>query len=353
MITPPNETIAKLSEADWENTPIPVQRLVMNLLERVEHLEQQVQQLQNENRELRAENAQLRAENAQLKQENAQLKLENQGLREQLARNSQNSSQPPSQDPPRKFTPKTKPKSKKRRGGQPGHVGHERKLYPPEQCQSIEQHYPSHCIDCGQPLQGEDPAPVRLQIVDIPPLEPLVVEHRFHARVCTCCGQSTRAFEEAIVNGSGYGERLSAVVALLSSESRQSHAMVQRLLLELFEIELSIGSINRLRQEMSEAVAEVVTEAHQYVQQQPTVGSDETSFTQGNGDGQNPTKKQGWLWVLVTPLVCYFQVSLSRAQTAAQALIGTPFLGNLISDRYPREKGSRIEVPLPRERDLG
>ncbi|MCU0552697.1 MAG: hypothetical protein MUC48_25490 [Leptolyngbya sp. Prado105] len=34
-----------------------------------------------------------------------------------------------------------------------------------------------------------------------------------------------------------------------------------------------------------------------------TLGSDETSFTQGNGDAQNPTKKQGWLWVLVTPSV--------------------------------------------------
>jgi regulator of replication initiation timing len=341
MKPPSDHSVANVSEADWENTPIPVKRLVLNLLERVERLEQQVQELREENQQLRTENEQLKLENQQLKlenqqlrEENGQLRLENQQLREQLGRNSQNSSQPPSQDAPRKFTPKAKKKSDKRRGGQPGHPGHERKLYPPQQCQSIEQHYPSHCINCGQSLSGEDPQPVRIQIVEIPPLVPIVREHRFHARVCTCCGQGTRAFDEAIVNGSGSGERLSALVALLSSEYRQSHAMVQRLLLEVFDVELSIGSINQLRQEISEAVAQTVKQAHQYVQQQPTLGSDETSFTQGNGDAQNPTKKQGWLWVLVTPLVCYFQVYLSRAQTAAQQLIGTSFTGRVISDRY-------------------
>jgi len=41
---------------------------------------------------------------------------------------------------------------------------------------------------------------------------------------------------------------------------------------------------------------------------------DETSYEQGNADGQNPDHRQGWLWVMVTPWVCYFQVFLSRSQ---------------------------------------
>jgi hypothetical protein len=170
--------------------------------------------------------------------------------------------------------------------------------------------------------------------VELPPLEPVVSEHRFHALECDCCGTWTRAFEPKIVNGKGYGARLSALVGLLSGEYRQSHPMVVRLLSEVFGIEISVGSINQLRCEISDAIATPVAAAKTYVQAAPTVGSDETSFKQGNGDGQNPSGKQGWLWVLVTPWVCYFAVALSRAQSVAIELLGATFSGNLITDRY-------------------
>jgi transposase len=77
-----------------------------------------------------------------------------------------------------------------------------------------------------------------------------------------------------------------------------------------------------------------VQDAQVYVQQQPTVGSDETGFRQGNGDGANASEKRSWLWVLVTPYVCYFQVFLSRSQAVAQTLLGSTFSGNVVTDRY-------------------
>jgi len=302
-----------ISGADWERTPISVKRLVKGLSERIERLEQKLEEL---------------------RWENQQFRIENQHLRERLNRNSSNSSQAPSQDGPGDFKAQPKEKSGRARGGQPGHQGHPRKLYPPEQCQQIKEHYPDRCWRCGRTLSGEDPEPQRCQIVELPPLVPIVTEHRFHALGCACCGERTRAFEAEIVNGSGYGERLTALVGLFSGEYRQSHPMVERLLKEVFEVEISVGSINRLRQEMSEAVAEPVLQAQVYLQQQPTVGSDETSFRQGNADGKNPTGTRGWLWVLVTPLVCYFQVLLSRSQAAAKTMLGEAFSGNVISDRY-------------------
>ena len=36
----------------------------------------------------------------------------------------------------------------------------------------------------------------------------------------------------------------------------------------------------------------------------------------------------------MTPLVCYFQVLLSRSQTAAQTMLGSTFAGYVNSDRY-------------------
>lgn len=111
---------------------------------------------------------------------------------------------------------------------------------------------------------------------------PIVIEHRLHALSCAHCGETTRSPLPLLsVHPGGYGERLSAVVALLSGTYRQSHQQVKTCLAALFGIEMSTGSINRLRREVSEALAEAV------------IHRDETGFRQGNSDGQNAAKKPG------------------------------------------------------------
>jgi len=284
--------LSEIGEADWEKTPESVKQLIGRLGERIATLEEQVQ------------------------------------------RNSKNSSQPPSQDTPQGFKAPPKPRSKRARGGQVGHAGHEQQFYRPEDCAAIQEHYPSHCCVCGEKLNGTDAAPQRCQTVEIPPLRPIVVEHRFHALDCPKCGEKTRAYEAEIVDGRRYGDRLCALVGILSGEYRQSHRMVVRMLAEIFEIEMSVGSVGRLRQDISQAVAVPVAAAQAYVQQQGQVSVDETSFQQGNGDGGNPQGTQGWLWVVVTALVCYFQVQLSRSAAAAQTVLGSGFSGYVNSDRY-------------------
>jgi transposase len=302
-----------ISPEDWEQTPESVKRLVKNLSGQVEQLSHRFGALERQYEELKAEN---------------------QLLTEQVKQNSKNSSKPPSQDAAKGFKAKTKEKSKKKPGGQPGHEGHERPLYPIEQCQEVKEHYPDCCIECGAGLMGEDSDPYRVQIVEIPKVVPQVSEHRFHCLECQACGTLTRAWDEAMINGSGYGERVVAHVAVLSGQYRQSHQMVQELMDELFGVKLSVGSINRLRQESSDAVAQVVEAAHQYVQSQAQVNIDETSFAQGNGDGKNPNRRQGWLWVVVTPLVSYFSVLLGRSQAMCEQLLGEAFAGMVGSDRF-------------------
>ena len=104
--------------------------------------------------------------------------------------------------------------------------------------------------------------------------------------------------------------------------------------IEGFGITLSRGSINRARKEMSDSVLPAVTEARDYALKQPVVNCDETGFSQGNQDGLNPSKRRGWLWVVVTPLVTFFTVTLSRSKAAAQQILGEDFDGYLGSDRY-------------------
>ena len=298
--------LEQISVQDWEKTPVSVKKLLTEMVQQIEKLEKQ------------------QAEVLALQQQ----------LLEKVNRTSKNSSSPPSQDPPGFKKKPKKQKSRKKRGGQPGHDGHSRELYPIEKCNDVIEHRPKTCACCGESLRGEDKNPYRHQIVEIPPIEPIVTEHRLHQLTCERCGNLTRATLPDDINPSGYGVRVVAMVALLSGMYRNSQRMVQSALAELFGVSMSLATVNKLRLEASNAVSNCVEEARLYVQQQPVVGADETSFKQGNIDGCNPEKRQAWLWVAVTPLVTFFEIALTRCTQAAQNLLGENFAGILTSDRH-------------------
>lgn len=297
---------AAIEADDWDKTPVSVRKLVVQLGLKIEQLEQHLKELQ----------------------------VDNQQLNEKANRNSQNSHSPPASDLVNFQNTKKKKKTRKKRGGQPGHPGHSRSLYPVEECERVTDYYPQTCACCGEGLTGVDPNPYRHQVVEIPPIALDIEEHRLHQLVCHHCGQKTRAALPKEVEPSGYGPLVVARVSLLSGMYRHSHRMVVSAMSDLFGVKMSLGSVNRLRTEASEALSRPVDEAQTYVQSQPIVGADETGFKQGNADGQNPHNKKAWLWVAVTPLVSFFQVTLARSSVAASALLGENFRGILNSDRY-------------------
>ena len=92
--------------------------------------------------------AELERENAQLRARVAELEAKVAELLEKVNRNSSNSSKSPSSDGPAKAPKRKRSKSGRKRGGQPGHKGHQRKLVPIEQVQHLEIIEPQQC-DCG------------------------------------------------------------------------------------------------------------------------------------------------------------------------------------------------------------
>ena len=307
MEKPVSELIESISQEEWAQVPDSVCKLIEELVRRIDNIEQNM----------------------------AALRGENELLKEQVARTSANSSQPPSKNR-LDFKPNRKEISGKKRGGQIGHIGHERKLYPVEMCQEVIDHYPEKCSKCGSQVKESNSQIYRHQVVEVPPVKPIVIEHRFHQMTCTCCGKENQApLMAEIIGKGGYGSRVAAYIGLFSSQYRQSYRQIERIMQAVFGIHMSLGTIKNLRTEVSEAVRDAVTGAQEYVQQQPTVAVDETGFKQRNGDGQNAAKTSGWLWVVVTPLIISFQVILSRATTAAQTVLGDTFTGFITSDRCP------------------
>ena len=152
-------TPAGLSEADWLATPSSVRELVTGQQE-------QILLLQHQQTTLATELA---------------------ALRERIGLSSRNSSKPPSSDGQGFKPPERRKGNGRKRGGQEGHPGAGRDLLPSEQCQEVIPHHPSNCRGCGEPLRGDDPEPLRHQVVDIPQIVPFVIEHQLHRLVCPHC----------------------------------------------------------------------------------------------------------------------------------------------------------------------
>lgn len=289
---------AKLLEAmpvsaeAWAQTPASVQALVMGLLTRLQALEVEVAK-----------------------------------LREQVHQNSGNSSQPPSSDGPGVVKGKLeKKRTGRRRGGQPGHPGTQRKLVAVEDLKAEYDLKPPHCRRCGETLMGEDAHPYRHQVAEMPPVKIEVTEYRLHTLSCQTCGTDTRAnLPEGVPQG-GFGPRFQAQVSILSGKYHLSKRETVGILDDFYGVELGLGSVPKLEKRTSAAIAPAVEEARAYVRTQPSAHQDETGWREGG--------KKAWLWVLATHSVSVFLVDLHRSAAVAKNMLGVAFKGILITDRW-------------------
>jgi transposase len=291
------DTHPSLPQDLWEQTPSEVRAYIVALEARVTALESIVQALQEQNR----------------------------ALQEQLNQTSHNSSRPPSSDPPSSPRPK-RPRSQRRRGGQPGHPGQTRTLIPVEDVDQIVPLKPEQCQGCQAPLAGDDPAPFRHQVIEIPPIQPVITEYQWHQLVCPACGETTRVPWPAGIPSGTYGPRVHATVALCSGSYRLAKRTTQQVMADLFGVPMSVGSISQSEQTTTEVIAEPVQEARDSIEAQRVAHLDETSWREGG--------KRAWLWVAVTSLVTVFLIRMSRGGQVARALLGESFSGILVTDRY-------------------
>ena len=246
-------------------------------------------------------------------------------LKAQLRQNSTNSSKPPSTDPPGTIRPTKKPSGKKR-GGQPGHEGHQRKLLPADKVNVVVPLLPKECAGCGAGLHGRDPEPVRHQVVETPPLTPTVTEYQRHALWCTECGMTTRAELPVGVPAGSFGPRLSAMLAVCTAKYHLSKRAVRELLCDFLGLELALGSVANVERQVSAVLAASVDEAREHVRRADVVNADETGWTEN--------KKKAWLWVAATKFVTVFVIASSRGAKVAKEMLGEAFGGVLTTDRW-------------------
>lgn len=246
-----------------------------------------------------------------------------------LSRDSSNSSKPPSSDglagKPRPRPPK---KSKKRnRGGQPGHKGKNRDLIPIDQVDVVEEVLPAVCEHCHRPLTAstnpEEGKYLRYQMVDIPQIQPLVTEYRLRCLPCSC-GAETWAQLPRLAR-SGFGPRLTAFAAYLTGVHRVTRRGLVDIFTTIFGIDISLGSVCNLHEEVSRALEAPYEEIKEALPNQRVINVDET--------GWRSMGRRVWLWIFVTPSVAFFTVCRSRGAKVLKEILGEVFAGILCSDR--------------------
>jgi len=261
-----------------------------------------------------------------LQKQGAELQKEVQRLKDQLAKNSRNSSKPPSSDGFNRPAPKSlRPQGKRKPGGQKGHSGFTLKmvdnpghslLYPVDQCQR-----------CGRCPANEAPIDVeKRQVFDIPPIQMEVTEHQAEIKPCSHCGHLNRAtFPKQVKAPVQYGPRLKAIAVYLRQYQLLPYNRSRELLRDLFSTDLSEGTLTNITETCSEFLQEPLEQIRKQLAQAPVVNFDETGSSI-DGKGQ-------WLHAASSPNLTYYEIHPKRGSHAMDHIAILPnFNGRAIHD---------------------
>ncbi len=249
-----------------------------------------------------------------------------------LTRDSSNSSKPPSSDSPasRPVIRRRKKSRHRKPGGQPGHKGTNRDLVPCEKVDLIQEVLPESCESCHNPLYlGLDGSRVlgnylRCQVIEIPDIKPGITEYRLRCVECAC-GAVTWADVPPQAR-SGFGPRLTALLAYLTAMHRVTRRGCQELARTLFGVDISLGSVCKLHEEVSQALEPCCEDIKQALPKQEILNVDET--------GWKSMGKGIWLWVFVAPAMTFFTLAASRGAKVLKGVLGEVFSGIICSDMF-------------------
>ena len=260
----------------------------------------------------------------------AELRRRLAAIEAKLNTNSGNSSTPPSANPLGAKPPVVKKKSKRKRGGQPGHPPHLKQLLPPERVTRTETIVPPTCEGCGAVLSSKagpgDPEPQRFQVVELPPIVAEVTEYQAHGRTCRCCGHLTQATIPAEVRAHSVGPRLTATLSYFSGCHGVSKRGVEEIADSVFAAPIALGTVANLEQEVSAALEPSHREALEAVRQAEVKYADETSWKLWG--------KLCWLWAAATVGVAVFVIHAKRSALGLKAILGESIEGIVHSDRW-------------------
>jgi transposase len=272
---------------------------------------------------LRLENESLKAQVAALLERVAKLEAELAAAR----KNSGNSSKPPSSDIAKPPRPARDQKSKRKRGGQPGHPRHERPAFAPEDIDEAFEYSLRVCPDCGGRLTPGDEPPRLLQQVEIAARPLQVTEHRGLPCFCSRCQKTHYAPLPDEVRRAGLvGPRLTSIVAFLKGGCHCSFSTIRKFLRDVLGVTISRGQLRKVCGKVADSLDAAYQHLLTLLPEQERLNVDET--------GHKEYKQRMWTWCFRASLFTLFKIDASRGSEVLLEVLGREFHGVLGCDYF-------------------
>ena len=235
-----------------------------------------------------------------------------QELRDQLAKDSHNSSKPPSSDGLSKRRSQSLRQSGVRpRGGQPGHKG--QTLAQVAEPQHVIRHALQSCPHCQTDLTAVAAVgQVKRQVFDIPPLGIEVTEHQAEFKQCPGCGVQVKGtFPAHVTQPTQYGLRLKAQASYLNSYHFIPLARTTELLTDFYGQAPSEAVVIAANRQLVIQTRASRVRIQQQIRTAPVVNFDES--------GLRVEERLQWLHVASTAKLTHYHAHAKRGQVGMQA----------------------------------
>jgi transposase len=199
-------------------------------------------------------------------------------LKEQLAKNSKNSSKPPSSDGPFQAPKSLRKKSGKSVGGQKGHKGETLRMS--ETPDRIEELFPDTCERCHKSLQQDNVVGCEArQVFDIPKPNLEVTEYRAYSKECSHCDHVTAAkFPSTVHHKVQYGPNLRATMMYFRHQNYIPTERLAEIFSDVFNVHISEGTIINTTRMLGESLADFEASTSARISKAPIIHCDETGI---------------------------------------------------------------------------
>jgi transposase len=244
-------------------------------------------------------------------------------LKELLNRNSKNSSSPPSVNRGSKNR-EDKDKSNKLRKKRAINMGLQR--FPNEQVNRFHDHRPVNCSQCGSTDFTNGFIKSRHQTVDLPPIKPIVEEHRRWSCRCKACGRDNLGQFPKDLSRKTYGPNIRTWIVVLATKGNVTIRKAMAILQELLCTKATLGTSVNIANHFADAVDATYKGLMDGVKTADLCYVDET--------GWYKRSKKRWVWQCATSNAVGFMISASRGAKAARELLGDKQDRILVTDRW-------------------